>query len=79
MLLLKDEMDTEDTHLVLGCVEVLREKRGYVRIVQVDVSEKSWFESRYAERLWFCLPSKKFPKSFCHYLAYWYVNNHKIT
>lgn len=50
------------THLILGCVEVLREKRGYVRIVQVAVSENSWFESRYAEPLWFCLPSKKIPR-----------------
>jgi hypothetical protein len=51
MLLLKDEMDTEDTRLILGCVEVLREKWGYVRIVQVAVSENSCFESRYAEPL----------------------------
>jgi len=73
-------MDTEDTHLIVGCVEVLREKRGYVRRVQVAVSEKSWLGSRYAELLRFCLPSKKkIPKSFCHYLAYWYVNSHKIT
>jgi len=59
MLLLKNEMDTKDTHLILGCVEVLRVNRGYVRIVRVAVSEKSWFESRYSELLWFCRPSKK--------------------
>jgi hypothetical protein len=33
-------MDNEDTHLTLGCVEALWEKRGYVRIVKVAVSEK---------------------------------------
>ena len=67
MFLLKDEMETEETHLILGYVEVLREKRGYVRTVQVAVSKKAWFESIFAELLWFCLPSKKSPKSFFHY------------
>ena len=57
-------MDTEDTHLILGCGEVLREKRGYVRLCEDRASgcaRKVVVRIQIRRTLRFCLPSKKIP------------------